>query len=67
MIIKKIQPLYSFLECAAGNLGIAEIGYAGLETLKTMMIIDSVLYVPDMNENLFSLSQLGSNNVRYVF
>lgn len=67
MFTKKILTHFGSLECAAVNPGISGTGSVLLETPKTVMTIDDVSFLTDMNVKLLVLSMLNSTYKRYVF
>ena len=67
MFVGKIILHSGTLERAYGNLSITGTGTVRIETTETVMKIDNVLFIPELNGNLFSLIKLERKGVRYIY
>ena len=67
MFVGRIDGYDGILECASGNMKIIGKGKVKIETEESNIVIENVLYVPELSVNLLSLIKLEDKGVTYAF
>lgn len=66
--IPQKQALYSgVIQCASVRISITGINNAKLKTTEAFITVDKVLFAPDLNNILVSLTKLKTKDVRHIF